>query len=129
MFDEGDPLLARLTELCLSLPGAERAVSHGRPVFRCGKLFAQFGGSIRRGPGDHEEVPAALLVKIDPVELEAIDSDPRFFVPAYVGPYGWRGIDLAAPTTEWAEVAELVDASFRLTAPRRRVAELDTPAG
>ncbi|TQM61594.1 hypothetical protein FBY41_1601 [Humibacillus xanthopallidus] len=47
----------------------------------------------------------------------------------YLGPYGWLGLDFApAGSVEqvaWDEVAELVDASYRLTAPARLVRLLD----
>lgn len=125
MFEDDEPDLLRLRALALAFPGAEEYVSHGRPNFKAGKNFAIYGGSERLGPGDHRRVQTALLVKIDPAELPAVDDDPRFFTPAYVGAYGWRGIELAADGTDWGEVAELLDASYRLVAPRRRVAELD----
>ncbi|CAM3404144.1 MmcQ/YjbR family DNA-binding protein [Nocardioides dubius] len=125
MFDDDDPDLVRLRAVVLAYPGAEEYVSHGRPNFKAGKNFAIFGGSERLGPGDHRQIPAALMVKIDPAELPGVDEDPRFFLPAYLGPYGWRGVDLAAGDVEWDEVVELIDASYRLVAPRRRIAELD----
>ena len=37
--------LVALRQICLALPGAEEKVSHGRPTFRAGKIFAVFGGS------------------------------------------------------------------------------------
>ena len=36
------------------------------------------------------------------------------FVPAYLGPSGWLGIDLD-DSTDWTEMAELLDAAYRLT--------------
>lgn len=128
MFDEDDPVLARLRRLCLAFPGAEEIVSHGRPTYRVGKMFAVYGGGVKVRPGEHEPHPHALLFKADPGEVAALDEDVRFFLPAYYGPFGWRGIDLDAGP-DWTEVGELVDASYRLVAPRRRVAELDTLEG
>jgi predicted DNA-binding protein (MmcQ/YjbR family) len=125
MFDEDDPVLGRLREVCLALPAAEEHVSHGRPTFRCGRIFAVYGGGVKLAPGQHVPHDHALLVKADPGEVAALDQDDRFFLPAYYGPFGWRGLDLDAADVDWAEVAELVDASYRLVAPRRRVAELD----
>jgi len=125
MFSDDDPGLRELRELCLAYPGAEEFVSHGRPCFRAGRIFACFGGSEKLAPGEHRWVPSALIFKADEVELAAYDEDDRFFVPAYYGPSGWRAVDLAEPEVDWTEVAELVDASYRLVAPRRRVAELD----
>ena len=129
MFSDDDPGLRELRELCLSFPGAEEHVSHGRPTFRAGKIFACFGGSEKLAPGEHRRVPSALIFKAEEVELAAFDADDRFFVPAYYGPSGWRALDLAEPRVDWAEVAELVDASYRLVAPRRSVAELDARRG
>lgn len=125
MFDDSDPLLTRLRALCLALPGAAEKVSHGRLNFHTTKNFAVYGGSEKLAPGEHRRVDAALIIKPDPDELPALDEDPRFFVPAYVGPFGWRAIDLAEVGEDWTEVAELVDASYRSTAPKRLVAELD----
>ena len=60
----------------------------------------------------------ALIFMPDPVDLPALDEDPRFFLPAYYGPYGARALDLANPDVDWNEIAELVDASFRMSRPR-----------
>ena len=125
MFDDDDPLLRRLREICLALPGAEERISHGRPPFRAGKIFAVYGGSETLRPGDHRQVPSALIFSPDPVDLPALDEDDRFFVPAYYGPYGGRAIDLADPARDWVEGAELVDASYRPVASTRLLAELD----
>ena len=126
MFSDDDPGLAELRAICLDLPGAEERVSHGRPTFRAGRIFAAFGGSEKLRPGEHRQVPSALIFLPDPLDLPALDEDDRFFVPAYYGPHGGRAIDLADPGIDWQEVAELVDASYRLVAPKRLVAELDS---
>ncbi|HVK28917.1 MAG TPA: MmcQ/YjbR family DNA-binding protein [Nocardioides sp.] len=129
MFTDDDPGLAELRRICLAFPGAEERVSHGRPTFRAGRIFAAFGGSERIRPGEHRMVPSAFIFTPDDVDLPAIDEDARFFVPAYYGPYGGRAIDLAAPDTDWAEIAELADASYRRIASRRLLAELDARGG
>ena len=46
-------------------------------------------------------------------------------MPAYYGPFGARAIDLAGPDVDWNEIAELVDASYRMIATKRLLAELD----
>lgn len=125
MFSDDDPGLAELRRICLALPGAQERVSHGRPTFRAANIFAAFGGSEKIRPGEHRSVPSALIFTPDAVDLPAIDADERFFVPAYYGPYGGRAIDLADPATDWAEIAELVDASYRRVATKRQLAELD----
>ena len=125
MFRDDDPGLVELRAICLALPGTEERVSHGRPTFRAGRIFAAFGGSEKIRPGEHRMVPSAFIFTPDAVDLPALDEDPRFFVPAYYGPYGGRAIDLADPDVDWAEIAELADASYRRVAPKRLVAELD----
>ncbi len=123
MFDADDPLLARIRAIALDLPGAEEKISHGRPIFFTQRTFCHFGGSQRGDTGwiAHD---ASIVVRPDPEDEPALRQDERFWVPAYLGPSGWLGIDLD-DTTDWAEIAELIDASFRITAPRRLVQELD----
>lgn len=123
MFSPGDPLLGRVRELALALPEAAEKVSHGRPAFFTQKVFCYFGGSQRI---DEEWVAhdAAIMVRPDAADEPALRQDERFWVPAYLGPSGWLGIDLDA-NTDWQEVAELIDASYRMTAPRRLVKILD----
>lgn len=133
MFDAADPHLARLRALCLALPGAGEKVAHGRPNFFTTKVFAVFGGSLK---GEHRAPIAqrALLFLPDAAEREALVQDDRFFVPGYVGPSGWLGLTfhgLALDEVDWDEVGELVDMSYRNTAPARLVQELDgrSPGG
>lgn len=127
-FDPDDPLLGRLRAICLDLPGAAEKISHGHPAFYTTKQFAIFGGLVK---GDHaSDLHArAVLFLVHPDERDAVDGDPRFFLPAYYGPYGWRGLDLDREGVDWAEVAELVEDSFRLTAAKRLIAELDRRSG
>lgn len=123
MFDEDDPLLARVRQLALALPGSDEKISHGHPAFFTGKVFCYYGGSVKVD-GAWVQHPYAIVVQAAPGEREALRQLPNAFVPAYLGPAGWTGIDLDADT-DWAEVAELLEESYRLTAPKRLVAELD----
>lgn len=123
MFDDDDPVLARVREIAASFPGAGEKVSHGRPAFFTQKVFAYYGGSLRVD-GEWVQHPQSIVVQPDPGDRPALLQDQRVYVPAYLGPSGWIGIDLDEDG-DWDEVAELLDASFRLTAPRRLVAVLD----
>lgn len=123
MFDDGDPILARLRELALAFPGAGEKVSHGIPAFFTKKVFAYYGGSEKAEP-DWIPHRHSVLVQPDPDDRSGLLDDQRSYVPAYLGPYGWVGVDLDA-ATDWSEVAELLDASYRLTAPKKLIAELD----
>jgi len=126
MFDDDDPLLVRLRAITLGFPEAFEKVSHGRPVFCAPKIFAIFGGSVRVQPGKMTPHPASVLIKVDDEDRRALESDARFFHPAYMGPYGWLGLDLDG--ADWDEVGELVDASFRLVATPKLVRVLDERA-
>ena len=125
MFDEDDPFLAQVRVLAARLPGSAEKVSHGRPAFFTKKVFAYYGGSLKVD-GDWVQHPHSVVVLVDPDERLALRDDGRVYVPAYLGPSGWLGVDLdATRRTDWTEVAELLDASYRLTAPKKLVAELD----
>lgn len=123
MFSDDDPQLARVRVIALALPEAAEKVSHGRPTFFTQKVFCHFGGSVRR-EGEWVAHDAAITVRPDPADEPALRQDPRFWIPAYLGPSGWLGIDLDGDT-DWQEIAELIDASYRVTAPRRLVQKLE----
>ncbi|ACY22457.1 hypothetical protein Gbro_3252 [Gordonia bronchialis DSM 43247] len=122
MFDDDDPYLIRVREIALALPEATEVVAHGRPTFRCGKMFANYGGGEKGTKVRHDQ---SILFIPDDSERQALEEDSRFFVPAYLGAYGWLGL-LLDDATDWTEVAELLDASYRQIAPKRAIAELDT---
>lgn len=128
MFEDDDPVLARVRELALALPAAAMKVSHGRPAFWTqprGKVFVYYGGPVKVD-GAYVQHEQSIMVLLDADEREALLDDPRVFVPAYIGGSGWLGIDLPdAAAGGWDEVAELVDASYRRTASSTLVAELD----
>jgi hypothetical protein len=79
-------------------------------------MFAAMGGE----PGEE-----TASFKSDPDERVALLAmgDP-WFVPAYVGRYGWLGVRLV-PEVDAGELAELLTSSWRLTAPKRVVARFD----
>ena len=123
MFDDDDPVLARVRALAAAFPGVGEKVSHGRPAFFTQKVFAYYGGALKRD-GEWVQHPQSIVVQPDPGDRPALLEEPRVYVPAYLGPSGWIGFDLDGEA-DWDEVAELLDDSFRLTAPRRLVRELD----
>ena len=122
MFDADDPILIRVREVALALPDATEVVAHGRPTFRCSKMFGNYGGSVKGSRTRHDQ---SLLFIPDAAEREALLADPRFYLPAYLGAYGWLGI-LLDDDSDWTEVAELLDASYRQIAPKRSIAKLDS---
>lgn len=129
MFDDDDPVLAKLSKICLELPGADVKISHGRPAFFTKKIFAGYG-VVLKGEHNSGRYDQAMMIMPDPEEAEAIEQDERFFAPAYWGPSGWRAIDLSGEDgrgagVDWDEVAELVIDSYRATAPKKLIKELD----
>lgn len=123
MFQENDPLLARVRTVALAFPEAAEKVSHGRPAFFTQKVFCYFGGS-QRIADEWVAHDAAIMVRPDPLDEPALRQDARFWIPAYLGSSGWLGLDLDA-ATDWREIAELIDASYRATAPKRLARALD----
>lgn len=123
MFDDADPLLARVRELALAFPDAAEKISHGHPAFYTTKVFAYYGGSVR-DDGEWVQHEHSLVVLPDLDEREALLGQERCYVPAYLGPSGWLGVDLSEGT-DWSEIGELLDASYRRTAGVRRIARLD----
>jgi predicted DNA-binding protein (MmcQ/YjbR family) len=124
MYTDDDPGLAELRAIALGFPGAVEKVSHGRPGFFAAKMFAMYGGATKES-GSMVAVNHCVMVKVDESDREALRRDPRFFYPAYVGVSGWLGLDFTRAKVDWSEVRELVDASYRLVAPRKSVGELD----
>lgn len=108
-------------EVCLSLPEAEEFVSHGAPNFRVrkGKIFAVYAVNT------HGDGRIALWLN-SPAGAQAVhvQSDPgRFFVPPYVGPRGWLGVQLNQGLS-WPTIAELVREAYRNTAPPKLAAQI-----
>jgi predicted DNA-binding protein (MmcQ/YjbR family) len=138
MFHDDDPGLAELRDVALGFPEAFEKVSWGRPVFCAPKIFVMYGGNAKKSPGrsaparrttdtpaEYTPYPYSILVKVDESDRKAFEQDTRFYYPAYMGPSGWLGLDLTAAQVDWNEVRELVDASYRLVAPRKLIRQLD----
>ena len=120
MADAGsEELLERVRAICLALPEATEGAGVGNPSFRIReKIFA-----MRH---DLHEGRWSIWCKAPPGAQQALvgsDGD-RFFVPPYVGHHGWIGIDLAVEQ-DWELVASLIEDSYRMTAPKRLLAQLD----
>lgn len=115
MYDANDPVLGRVREAALGFPGAAEKISHGRPTFYTTKVFCYYGGSLKV-EGTWTQHPQSVLVLAEPSEREALRQLPHSYIPGYLGPSGWTGIDLGHHT-DWGEIRELLTDSYRLTAP------------
>jgi predicted DNA-binding protein (MmcQ/YjbR family) len=110
MYDEDDPLLARLRSVALAFPEAVEVESWGRPTFRAGKkIFAVFSDG--------------LIFKPEAGERDALVHGQRFSIPPYFGPAGWLALALDE-RTDWGEVRELLDGSYRQVALKRMLKAL-----
>ena len=126
MFTDDDLGLAELRTIALGFPEAFEKISWGRPVFCAPKIFVMYGGSAKTDTkGEYIQYPYSILVKVDDSDRNALQQDDRFFYPAYMGPSGWLGLDFTAKKVDWDEVRELVDASFRMVAPKKLIKQLD----
>ena len=110
--------LDRVRELCLALPEAEEKPfgGHTAPSFRVrDKLFVMTS-----------EDGTSMTLKGRPgVQQALVGDDPtRFFVPPYVGSKGWIGVVLGIEQ-DWDEIGELIEESYRMTAPKRVAARID----
>lgn len=113
--------LERLRRICLGLPEATEKETWGDPTWRVrDRIFAMQKGNVEGGR------PSVWLKAADGVQGVLVGAGPdRFFVPPYVGHKGWIGVHLDGRGVDWDEVADFVEDSYRLVAPKRLAARLD----
>lgn len=112
-------LLQKLRDVCLTFPEAMEQETWGHPTFRVrGKIFATAGAD--------EDGRVSMSAKSSE-QAELLASGDPFFFPSYVGSKGWIGVKLGR-STDWEEIAEIVEDSYRHIAPKRLVKQLDEPA-
>ncbi len=120
-------LLERVRGLALDLPETHERESHGAPGFRVGteksgKFFAYFSDQ------HHGTEHISLLVKCSSQdELEnLVEAQPQaYHKPAYYGASGWIGVILNRPGVDWDNVADWLQRSWRLVAPKSATKLLD----
>jgi len=116
-------LVAQVRERALALPESDEVLSHGMPCFGVikGKKFAYVSQD------HHGDGKTALLVKIDGLDeqQQLIENDPaRYYRPAYFGD-GWIGVRLDLGENDWDHIAEWLQRSWRMSAPKKLTALLD----
>jgi len=116
--DPAHPLVERVRAICLAYPESTEVTSWGRPTFRAGtKIFVMVGAGMQH--------PFSIVFKPGPDDAQAYGQDARFFVPPYWGARGWLATYLDRPTTDWVELAEIIDESYRQVALVRQIRALD----
>jgi hypothetical protein len=124
---EIERVFARLRKICLGLPEASERLSHGEATFFVGAKQGKGGKVFVMCSNDHHgDGRIAFTCPAAPGAQELlIEADPkRFYRPKYVGPSGWIGVRLDVGN-DWDEIAELVEESYRLVAPKRALKTLD----
>jgi len=102
-------------EICLGLPEVEEVMAHGSPDYRVGgKTFAT------HVINHHGDGHIAVWLNAPPGAQEHYTStEPEsFYVPPYVGPRGWLGVDLDRGL-DWTRIAKLIREAYVKTAPAK----------
>ena len=65
-----------------------------------------------------------LTCRADKEERPALVERPWYVVPPFVARYGWIGVRFDR-VDDWAEIDEVLETAYRITAPKRLVRLLD----
>ena len=108
--------LARVRQLCTTLPEVEERPSHGAPTFfyRGKKTFVMFHD-------DHHGDGRLGLWCAAPEGMQTalVAGEPEhYFVPPYVGHRGWVGVHLNRGL-DWNEIAGAIEEAYLAVAPKR----------
>jgi predicted DNA-binding protein (MmcQ/YjbR family) len=120
--DPDDMTLERLRAICLPYPEAVETGGVGSPSFKVrDKIFAM-RHPMRLPTGDR---PSVWCKGRPGIQAALVGAAPkRFAVPPYIGHRGWIAVFLDGDC-DWDELADLIDESYRMTAPKRLLAQLD----
>lgn len=112
-----DVILKKLRQICLALPDTKETETWGKPHFRVGdKIFAGCG---------EEDGKFVVGFKLEMQHARQMIRIPGFWKAPYVGHKGWVSMD-ASVVSDWELVRELIHESYRLIAPKRTLAKLES---
>ena len=114
--------LAKLRKIVAAWPQTDERISHGSPTFWGGKkTFCSFHDN------HHGDGRVAIWCKASfEMQADLVENAPDvFFVPPYVGPSGWVGIRVDRDV-DWGVVENVLEEGYRLVAPKRAIAELES---
>ena len=112
--------LARLKKICLALPESTADGEQHTAFLVRGRTFAYH---LVDHHGDGRFALCCKAAKDANARLTTAEP-ARFFIPAYIGPKGWFGLDLDAAHVDWKEIKRFVSASYRLVAPKSLAARV-----
>jgi hypothetical protein len=116
MYDDTNPALRRLRDICLALPETFEKEAWGECTFRVtgGSMFAMTDND------HHGSKHVAVWVKapLDVQEMLVSADAKRFFVPPYVGSKGWIGVRLDYKV-DWDELGDILKDAHAMSAPKR----------
>ncbi len=116
----------RVRALCEALPHVERKAQGDHDTYRVrGKVFAYF---LDNHHGDGIVSVCAKSELGENVDRARLFPE-RYYLPDYIGSRGWFGTRLDRGRVAWSEVAEILERSFRLSAPPSVIAKLDGARG
>ena len=99
----------------LAMPDAEERETWGEATFRVrNKIFMMLSADGKTAAVKTPRQEQAALIEMDP---------ETFFIPPYVGPHGWTGVQVAR--VDPGEMRDLVTEAWGMTAPKRAVKAFD----
>jgi hypothetical protein len=115
---------ARVRELGRQFPKVDIEAVEGEEhlIFRVRKRTFAYYLVDHHGDGE-----IAVSCKAEPgMNTALVEADPeRFYLPAYLHHRGWIAVRLDLAVTDWDELSDLVETSYRLVAPKVLVRQLD----
>jgi hypothetical protein len=109
-----EDVLEQIRGICLGLPEATEGAGVGSPSFRVREKIFAMQHPMNERPSLWCKAPRGMQETL-------VHNDPeRYFVPPYVGQHGWIGLWLDVEV-EWELVSDLIEESYRMTAPKRLI--------
>ncbi len=116
-----DPRLQRVLALSARLPETTHAVEPKHAQFWVrGKVFAYF-----LADHDNDGITSLCVRSANGENTDRARREPeRFYLPPYIGKRGWFGLRLDRGRVDWNEVANLLELSYCLAAPKKLSAQV-----
>jgi predicted DNA-binding protein (MmcQ/YjbR family) len=116
MYDDSNPAIQKLVEICLALPEVFEKEAWGECTFRVtgGSMFAMTDNN------HHDSGHVAVWIKAPAMVQEIlVNSDPkRFFIPPYMGKKGWVGVRIDYKV-KWDQTAAILKDGYLMSLPKK----------